>query len=120
MALGEVAFAARVDFDGVERVAGFGGTDLGGVDGLVCSASFGGAGYCTASCMLPDGDCGDVADAAGDLTPECTAVIGPGAGMMGRCTLDCSEDEEGCPDGMTCINMGGGMGGVQRCGYETP
>jgi hypothetical protein len=86
--------------------------------GLVCNAAFGGAGYCTASCTPPDGDCDAVADAAGDLTAECTTALGGPGGAMGRCTLDCSDDEEGCPDGLTCIDMGGPMGGVQRCGVD--
>jgi hypothetical protein len=28
--------------------------------------------------------------------------------------LDCEEDEDGCPDGMSCLQYGQFM----RCGYE--
>lgn len=99
------------------------------VDGLVCTGGGfgpgGGAqGYCTAACTPPAGDCGAVEGAAGALTPECTIAFGGGGpgGGMGRCTLDCSEDEDACPGEMACISMGGpgpgGPGGIRRCGYE--
>lgn len=93
-------------------------TDEPCVEGLVCTAAFGGAGYCTASCMPPDGDCAAVEGAADDLTPVCTATLGGPGGGTGRCRLDCADDEEGCPDGLTCISMGGPGGGTSRCGIE--
>lgn len=91
------------------------------VDGLVCNGGgFGGSGYCTAECELPAGDCSSVADAAGDLTAECTMGFGGPGGGGARCTIDCSENEDGCPEGMTCISTGGGGpgGGMMRCGFE--
>ena len=63
-----------------------------------------------------NGSCSAVEDAAGDLTPECAMVpTGPGGGMNGRCTLDCSDNEDGCPTGMSCLRMGPT---TMRCGYE--
>jgi hypothetical protein len=89
-------------------------------DGLLCSGGgFGASGYCTIACMPGGDDCGDISAPSGDLEPACTSTFGgPGPMPTGRCTLDCSDDEEGCPDGMACISTGMGMAATQRCGYE--
>jgi hypothetical protein len=68
---------------------------------LVCNAAQGpgggsGGGYCTQPCDASE-DCTE-APASGSITPGCRM------GGSGLCRLDCSDDAEGCPDSMACMN----------------
>lgn len=67
--------------------------------------------YCTPDCTL-DSEC--TMPGSGSIAPSCQSV-GSGSDV---CVLDCSNDENGCPDGMTCQGPGfPGGGGSARCVY---
>jgi hypothetical protein len=77
------------------------------LEGLTCSARGGGfgggmTGYCTQQCMTT-ADCTET-PSSGTVTPTC--------GRGGRCQLNCvvDDEEESCPDDMTCNPIGGGQG----------
>ena len=80
--------------------SGTGGCDM----GLACY-TFGG--YCSAECT-GDPDCSSLPD----FTYTCFL---PGGGGTGVCRVECMDAmDTNCPDGMSCIDVGGGS---FRCAY---
>jgi len=78
-------------------------------DGLACTARRGGAGFCTQECQ-DDAECTN--------TPG-SGTVAAACNFGGLCTLDCADDDTGCPTGMTCQMLGGGGGGMtfSFCNY---
>ncbi len=62
-------------------------------------------GYCTQECT--DSESCTEQPSSGTVVPECLGFPGTG---VGSCNLDCTLDQNGCPDGMECIvfALGGG------------
>ncbi len=65
-----------------------------------------GVGTCVRSCTSSS-DC-TRSPSSGNVTPSCVAsVLGASGGPAMICGLDCTNDMNGCPDGMTCAWWGG-------------
>ena len=66
-------------------------------------------GFCSHACTPDNADCSDLVPSTGTLEPICE----PQGPMLGVCALDCSDNGDGCPDGMQCVTQGF----YQLCGY---
>jgi hypothetical protein len=90
--------------------------------GLTCNgsgAAASGSGFCAQRCTN-NNEC-TMMPGSGSIMPTCEGggMGGPGMGTGGAnrtCVLDCSDDADGCPDGMTCVENR--FLSTSRCEFE--